>query len=283
MLRFLVVDDEECLTSALRRWFEKTFPGAEVRAAPSTPEALRILDSYDPTMITTDYFHPGGNGVELLQHLRLDPRTRHIPVVLLSATDRFELDHFRAGFNAVLFKPFQLTDLLEVVTRLLNVSADPDLAVLRIGEESPSLDYKDSVDLESEPGRAALAKDVIAMANYGGGTIAVGVAEVRPGEFAATGIPDALSTALEAGRVNRVLRYYLDPAVPVAVKHVRDGSRSFVILRVPRADGVPILARTPNDQAGLHLGRLYTRNTANESAEVDTSAELRALIGRFRG
>jgi predicted HTH transcriptional regulator len=131
-------------------------------------------------------------------------------------------------------------------------------------------------------GRAALAKDAIAFANYGGGTIVVGVAEVRPGEFVARGIEQSLVADLEASKLNNAVRPFLDPPISLTVKIVRDGARHFALIRVPAAEHVPVIAKRQNERASLYLGRLYTRSSACESAEVQTSAELRTLLDRFR-
>jgi two-component system phosphate regulon response regulator PhoB len=121
MYRFLLVDDEEALTRVVGILLQRSYPGSEVRAASTNAEALRVLDSFDPDLITTDFHHPGGTGVDLLARLRLDPRTRHTPVVLLTAAETRKYDRFRTGFNAVLTKPFNIGDLVGVVNRLLNI------------------------------------------------------------------------------------------------------------------------------------------------------------------
>lgn len=125
-LRFLLVDDEKSLTRILGEWLERTYPGAEVRSAPSHEEALRILESFAPSIVITDFHHDGGTGTDLLKHLRLAPKTRDVPVVLLSATVSLESEHHRAGYDAVLFKPCQLDDLCDAVNRLLNLKVHPE-------------------------------------------------------------------------------------------------------------------------------------------------------------
>jgi len=138
---------------------------------------------------------------------------------------------------------------------------------VHLGVETKDLDYKESVGLDCRDGRTALAKDVIAMANSGGGRIIVGVPE------------DDLA-AFEPSRLNRALRDYLDPPVSVGVKQVRDGGRVFAILEVPPGAEMVILAGKENDRAGLRRGRVYVRTSSVESAEVRDSSELRALLER---
>lgn len=219
---------------------------------------------------------------QLLTRLRTDTRTEFTPVIAISGHGaEEELQQYRHGFAAVLPKPFSTNELLACVSRILHLRTDPDSVIIHLGFESQDRDYKESIDLASKEGVAALAKDVIAMANHGGGTIIIGVREIRPGEFMPEGVPDEMAEALETSRINRTLRPYLDPPVAVASRRVRDGSRLFIFLEVPSAVGSLILVAKQNEKAGLYPGRIYTRTSAAESAEVRTAAELRALLERL--
>ena len=125
MHKFLLVDDEKSLTRIFGELLERTYPGAEVRSAPSNPEAVRILESFEPDLVITDFHHYGGTGTDLLSVLRLDPKTQRVPVILLSATVNLERENYPSGFNAVLPKPVRLDVLRDVVNRLLKLSAGP--------------------------------------------------------------------------------------------------------------------------------------------------------------
>jgi len=61
----------------------------------------------------------------LLEGLRCDPLTAHIPVITCSANERF-LEEKEAWLNAncygILHKPFSLSDLLEMVQRALDAA-----------------------------------------------------------------------------------------------------------------------------------------------------------------
>ena len=282
MIRFLLVDDEKCLRNILGRVLRESFLGADVRSAPDQAQALRILQSFNPAIVITDYCHPGGTGADLLREIRGDPKTRRTPVVLSTAMQTMERELRRAGFNAVLFKPFDLAQWVECVSRVLVLDADLGAEVLDIPEERRSLEYLETVDIGSEDGQAALAKEVMAMANPGGGAIVVGVTEVWPGDFAATGIGDAVAETLETGRVRAALQDYLEPPVPVAVKRVRDGSRTIAVLRVPNAGEALVRAGKANERAGLQLGHVYARDGANEIADLGTWEEVRAALARLR-
>lgn len=53
-------------------------------------EALAVLLSPDgptPDLIVLDFHLPGHNGLEILRALRSQPKTRHVPIVMLSALE----------------------------------------------------------------------------------------------------------------------------------------------------------------------------------------------------
>lgn len=132
MLASLIVDDELWISKTLAQWLEEAFDGAEVRLARTNIEAVKVLRSFDPTLVITDFHHPGGDGKELLAELRKNPKTHNVPVVLVSAAAPHRgLD--RAGFDAVLTQPCGYKEFMDAIKRLLNLNIDPDITKLAVG------------------------------------------------------------------------------------------------------------------------------------------------------
>jgi len=283
-LKILVLDDEELIVSVITHTIQKSIAESQVYTAQTNEEAFRILASITPNLITTDIYHPGGDGFDFLTRLRSQPRTAFIPVIAISgnAKDNQQLAYYKHGFDAVLPKPWQTEELIAAITRLLRLRADPAIQLVHLGLETQSHDYKETVDLTYKSGRASLAKDVMAMANWGGGTIVVGVAEPRPGEFVPKGVPDSVLDSFETSRLNRAVNEFLDPPVTITVRRVRDGNQIFVLLSVAAAKDSLVLVKRQNEDAGIYLGRIYSRSNAAESAEVRTSSELRELLDRLQ-
>jgi len=74
------------------------------------------------------------------------------------------------------------------------------------------------------------------------------------------------------------LEEFLDPPIPIVVRRVRDGRMMFVLLQIPAARDSFVLVRRMNEEAGIYPGRIYTRTSAAENAEVRNSSELRGLL-----
>jgi CheY-like chemotaxis protein len=94
----------------------------QVTTAGGGAEALERLSESLPDIVLADVFMPEPNGYALCERIKMDARTRHIPVVLLVGTfEPFnEAEARRVGANEVLTKPFQsIRDLVNKVGGLL--------------------------------------------------------------------------------------------------------------------------------------------------------------------
>jgi CheY-like chemotaxis protein len=111
----LVVEDNESVIRAFRRFlagYEYQVVGATTGA-----EALRLARELEPTAITLDVMMPAQDGWEILQALKNDPATQHIPVIICSVLDDPDLAR-SLGAVAYLHKPVTQADLLSVLADL---------------------------------------------------------------------------------------------------------------------------------------------------------------------
>lgn len=98
-----------------------------VMLAANGPEALAAALNFSPQVILLDIMMPGMDGFEVCRRLKSDDRTRHIPVVMLTALNDAE-DRVRglnAGADDFLSKPVAEVDLtarLDTLTRYYEVA-----------------------------------------------------------------------------------------------------------------------------------------------------------------
>ncbi|HPJ02717.1 MAG TPA: winged helix-turn-helix domain-containing protein [Candidatus Limiplasma sp.] len=89
-----------------------------------------------PSLVLLDVMLPGEDGVTLLQSLRREPRTKRLPIILVTAKGT-EMDKVRgldAGADDYLSKPFGVMELLARVKALLRRSEDVKTeAVITVG------------------------------------------------------------------------------------------------------------------------------------------------------
>ena len=100
-----------------------TFKGYRVVTARNGYEALDAIQKERPALIITDILMPRMDGFSLAHRLRINPETRGIPVVFLSATYVAAEDkQFAAAIGVTRFleKPIVLDELLRTVAELLS-------------------------------------------------------------------------------------------------------------------------------------------------------------------
>ena len=84
-------------------------------------EAVARARSFDPHLVVMDIQMPHVTGLELIQHMKLDPRLRTIPIMAVTAyAGREDEDRIRAaGANAYVSKPISLARFMEEVRALV--------------------------------------------------------------------------------------------------------------------------------------------------------------------
>lgn len=73
-----------------------------------------------PAVVALDIGLPRLSGLEVLERLRADPRTRLLPVVILTSSDeeRDRLESYENGANSFVRKPVAFTEFAETIARL---------------------------------------------------------------------------------------------------------------------------------------------------------------------
>jgi two-component system response regulator (stage 0 sporulation protein F) len=115
MRKILVVDDEESIRELYRA--DLTDEGYEVELAVDGRQALVLLESFLPNLVTLDIKLPDIDGIEVLRRIREKNAT--IPVVLLTAFGEFRQDFNTWASDAYIVKSHDTTELKDTVRRLL--------------------------------------------------------------------------------------------------------------------------------------------------------------------
>ncbi|HTS88485.1 MAG TPA: response regulator [Gemmatimonadales bacterium] len=114
----LVIDDDP----DQRRWVERlaAASGWKVLTAADGEAGLGTAQEQQPSIIVLDVMMPRLNGFQTCRRLKADPRTKDIPVIIVTAKDQ-PADEFWAGevgAAAYLAKPVDARDLLDLLERL---------------------------------------------------------------------------------------------------------------------------------------------------------------------
>jgi CheY-like chemotaxis protein len=129
MPKILLVEDNEASADALARRLERR--SYSVRIAVDGLQAVAFAKSDQPDLILMDLGLPGIDGWDATAHLKSNPETSHIPIIVLSAHAMPNHKHqaFAAGGDDFDSKPVQFDRLLQKIETLLTMrNGDPTTA-----------------------------------------------------------------------------------------------------------------------------------------------------------
>ena len=107
----LVVEDEPAIRELLK--VNLVDAGYEVRMVPDAESGLRELGESLPNLLLLDWMLPGKSGLLLAKELRADPRTRELPIIMITArTDEADkVAGLEAWVDDYVTKPFSPREL----------------------------------------------------------------------------------------------------------------------------------------------------------------------------
>jgi two-component system, OmpR family, alkaline phosphatase synthesis response regulator PhoP len=117
--KVLVADDEIHIIHVVAIKLRNN--GYEVVAANNGAEAYEMACREQPDVVVTDYQMPLMTGIELIEKMREDDRTRDIPVILLTARSFAVSEEMQESLHvsACLSKPFSPKELLKTIQDIL--------------------------------------------------------------------------------------------------------------------------------------------------------------------
>jgi CheY-like chemotaxis protein/signal transduction histidine kinase/CHASE3 domain sensor protein len=129
----LIIEDDVRFASLLRDLAHEH--GFQCLIAHSANDGLALAHNSHPHAILLDVNLPDHSGLGVLDQLKRDPRTRHIPVHMASVTD-FAREAFELGAIGYALKPVKHEDLVEAFHRL-EAKLDQGLRRVLVVEDDP--------------------------------------------------------------------------------------------------------------------------------------------------
>ncbi|MCP3944211.1 MAG: PAS domain S-box protein [Desulfobacteraceae bacterium] len=119
--KILVVDDVESNRNLLIELLTKV--NLKVLTAENGHEAVLITAEYQPDIILMDIRMPIMNGIEATQQLKMNSKTKEIPIIAVTASSSTLTSSaiLKKGFNGFLAKPIKITDLLSELSKYLKI------------------------------------------------------------------------------------------------------------------------------------------------------------------
>ena len=117
--RILVIEDEPAIQELIAVNLEHA--GHKALRAASAEEGWAAIRQELPDLVLLDWMLPGESGVALAKRLRADPRTRDLPVIVLTArvAEQDKVQGLEAGADDYVAKPFSPRELLARINAVL--------------------------------------------------------------------------------------------------------------------------------------------------------------------
>jgi DNA-binding response OmpR family regulator len=109
-----VIDDDQSMRDLVRLYLSNA--GYSVAMAEDAVAARRMLVGSTPDLLIVDVDMPHLNGLEFVRWMRADPNTRKVPVIFMTAFERFQPEATALGADCLL-KPLVEKALVELVGR----------------------------------------------------------------------------------------------------------------------------------------------------------------------
>lgn len=119
MVTILIVDDSPTEAEVVRDMLEKV--GYEVIWADHADQGIRMAEQMQPSLILMDVVMPGMNGFQATRKLTRNPKTKDIPVVMLTTKDQVSDREWglKNGARAYFVKPPEKESLLNQIKLLI--------------------------------------------------------------------------------------------------------------------------------------------------------------------
>lgn len=121
--RLLLIDDDQRLTGLVGDYLRQS--GFTVEVAPDLASGRSRLAQAEYDALVLDLMLPDGDGLDLCRELRAQPKTRHLPLLMLTARGE-PMDRvlgLELGADDYLGKPFEARELLARIKALLRRAA----------------------------------------------------------------------------------------------------------------------------------------------------------------
>jgi DNA-binding response OmpR family regulator len=115
--RILVLDDNLDILEMVNEVL--SYENFEVHATSNSVGILKVAEKFGPDLFILDYRLNKGNGGDVCLELKAHPKFKNIPVIIFSAYINLSIDYAKFGCDALISKPFDLSQLMETVNGLL--------------------------------------------------------------------------------------------------------------------------------------------------------------------
>lgn len=113
----MIADDDPGILDAVEAMLE--YGGYEVSSTSNGATVLEMRDNF-PDLLLLDIWMSGTDGRDVCKKLKQEERSRHMPIIMISASTELEKSAKEAGADDFLEKPFDMEELLRKIDACLS-------------------------------------------------------------------------------------------------------------------------------------------------------------------
>ena len=117
--KILVADDDPAILEAIQMILE--LEGYNVDTTVDGQTIYKMEKDF-PDLLLLDIWMSGEDGRDICKYLKNDPLTKHIPIIMISASKDIMKSAKEAGANDFIAKPFDMNDLLAKIKKQIDSS-----------------------------------------------------------------------------------------------------------------------------------------------------------------
>ncbi len=113
--KVLVAEDDQAILEVVKILLENE--GFAIQTTDREERIYEILLEDPPDLILLDIWLSGHDGGKIAKDLKSSDKTKHIPIIMMSANNQTEKITKDSGADGFLLKPFNIDDLLHIVRK----------------------------------------------------------------------------------------------------------------------------------------------------------------------
>ncbi len=114
--KIMVADDDPAIVDAIKLILELYDYDVSTTV---NGETIYKMEKEYPDLLLLDIWMSGQDGREICKYLKNNPLTKHIPIIMISASRDIMQSAKDAGANDFIAKPFQMNEVLEKIEKYI--------------------------------------------------------------------------------------------------------------------------------------------------------------------
>lgn len=112
-----IVEDDEGISEITSLILDDN--GYESDAIKNVDQLFAKLEKEMPDLILLDIFLYNANGIDIAKKIKAGEKTKHIPIIIMSADTQIEMKIKDTGVDDFLKKPFELNEFISKIEKFL--------------------------------------------------------------------------------------------------------------------------------------------------------------------